>query len=200
MQNLSTYKLIERIGMLLRAEERKRFATLGLQPIHIQVLSFLDICNSYSNTPASVTEYFGLTKGTVSQTLQVLERKGYLQKQLDEEDGRIIHLILTDQGRQLCAEFNPEDFMVVAERSVMANNFTSLYEALAAMLTSLQKAYQVKSFGACNSCVNFDVEDEHFLCSITRLPVFQAETHKICREHIAVPTQHYFSYSGERHV
>lgn len=184
MQNLNTYKLIERISTLRRAEERRKYTALGLQPIHVQVLDFLNACNSYSNTAASVTEYFGLTKGTVSQTLQVLERKGYIEKQPDTEDGRIIHLILSAEGLQVLTELTGEDFLAQAEQSVLAKKFTSLTEALTAILMALQKANKVKSFGTCDSCANFDIEDNHYLCAETRLPLFQAETHKICREHV----------------
>lgn len=186
MHNLNTFKLIERISMLLRAEERRKYAALGLQPIHVQVLDYLNVCNSYSNTAAAVTEYFGLTKGTVSQSLQVLERRGYIQKAMDAEDGRIIHLTLTPMGLQLLADLDSGDFLAQAEQSVLTKKFASLTEALSAMLITLQIANKSKSFGSCDSCVNFDVEDNHFLCSATKLPVFQAETHKICREHIAV--------------
>ncbi len=183
MQNLNTFKLIERISTLMRAEERRKYAALGLQPIHVQVLDYLHTCNSYSNTAASVTEYFGLTKGTVSQTLQVLERRGFIEKIQDAEDARIIHLALLQPGFELLTELGAADFLAQAEQSVLAKKFTSLAEALQAMLANLQKANKVKTFGSCDSCMNFDIEEEHFLCSATRLPVFQAETHKICREH-----------------
>lgn len=66
MHELETFKLIERISSLLRSEERKKYAAIGLQPIHGQVLEYLSKCNKYSNTHASVAEYFGLTKGTVA--------------------------------------------------------------------------------------------------------------------------------------
>jgi len=184
MQTLSTHKLIERISTLMRAEERKKFSALGLQPIHIQVLDFLNSCNSYSNTAASVTEYFSLTKGTVSQTLQVLERKGYLDRTQDMEDGRIIHLTLTAPGLELLTDMNTNDFLAQAEQSVLSKKFSSLAEALSVMLLSLQRANNCKTFGTCDSCANFDIEENHYLCAATRLPLLQAETHKICREHI----------------
>ncbi|MCI0482724.1 MAG: MarR family transcriptional regulator, partial [Candidatus Dadabacteria bacterium] len=64
--------LIERLGNLLRAEERA--AGAGLLPVHVRMLSYLSVCNRYSDTPAAVTEFAGATKGTSSQSIAVLER------------------------------------------------------------------------------------------------------------------------------
>ncbi|MEQ1621189.1 MAG: MarR family winged helix-turn-helix transcriptional regulator [Methylococcales bacterium] len=184
MTNLKTFKLIERISTLVRSEERKKLAALGLQPIHIQVLDYLDSCNSYSNTAAAITEYFGLTKGTVSQSLQVLERKAFIAKTLDPEDARIFHLTLTEEGRNLLELVHADDVFAQAELAVQNQQYSSIDAALLAALETLQKTHKAPSFGTCDTCVNFDVEDNHYLCSITRLPLFQAETDKICREHI----------------
>ncbi|MGB4497676.1 MAG: MarR family winged helix-turn-helix transcriptional regulator [Methylococcaceae bacterium] len=183
MQNLSTFKLIERISTLVRAEERKKYAALGLQPIHIQVLDYLSSCNSYSNTAVGITEYFGLTKGTVSQTLQVLERKGYLEKQIDEEDARVTHLLLSKNGEALLDEANHDDIFEQAQQAVLSKQYASLNDALKMTLFTLQKGCDVKSFGGCDSCINFNFADNHYICTETNLPVWQIETHKICREH-----------------
>src|SRR5690606_31089029 len=91
--------LLERLGTLLRAEDRKLGAERGLQPIHLQVLRYLSACNRYSDTPGAVGEYFGLTKGTVSQSLLLLEDRGLLRRVPDEHDGRLVHLKLTARGR-----------------------------------------------------------------------------------------------------
>ena len=182
MQKLSTFKLIERISTLVRAEERKKYAALGLQPIHIQVLDYLSACNSYSNTAVGITEYFGLTKGTVSQTLQVLERKGYIEKHIDEEDARVTHLTLSKNGETLVEDAG-DDVFEQAQQAVLSKQYATLDDALRMTLFTLQKDCDVKSFGSCSSCANFNVEDNHYICTETRLPVWQIETHKICREH-----------------
>ena len=92
MNQTNLYPLIERIGNLLRTELRKSGHDLGLQPVHLEALHFLSICNRYSDTPMAVTDYLGATKGTVSQTLKVLETKGYLTKVVDVKDRRVQHL------------------------------------------------------------------------------------------------------------
>lgn len=183
MQDLNTFRLIERISTLLRSEQRKKYAAIGLQPVHAQILEFLSICNSHSDTPAAVSEYLGLTKGTLSQSLQILERKGYISKTTDSEDGRVVHLALLDAGLQLLAEIRPLDIFSQAEQSVARQNFSTLDKALNATLKALQIANHSKSFGLCHSCTHFSEIDNHYHCQLTSLPLTQADANKICREH-----------------
>lgn len=184
MQDLNTFRLIERISNLLRSEERKKYAAIGLQPVHVQVLDYLSTCNRFSDTPASVAEYLGLTKGTVSQSLQVLERKGYIEKSQDSEDGRVVHLALSVAGKELLDAIKPLDVFAQAQLAVSSQQFTSIEAALGSILSELQKANNAKSFGVCHSCVNFIRQDDHYLCNLTQLPLSQFDAKKICREHI----------------
>lgn len=184
MHELETFKLIERISSLLRSEERKKYAAIGLQPVHGQVLEYLAKCNKYSNTHASVAEYLGLTKGTVSQSIQILERKRYLQKTTDSLDGRVVHLSLTDTGTALVDELKPLDMFRQAAHKVSHQEFDSMEHALQTTLGILQKANQSKSFGMCRTCEHFRVVAHHYQCGLTDEALERDDTDKICRDHI----------------
>ena len=75
MELLIAQQLLERLAGLLRSESRKLLSEYGLQPVQFEALHYLSNCNRYSDTPMAVTEYLGQTKGSVSQTLKVLEKK-----------------------------------------------------------------------------------------------------------------------------
>lgn len=184
MQDLNTLKLIERISTLLRSEERKRFSAMGLQPVHAQVLEYVAQCNQHSDTPVVVAEYLGLTKGTVSQSIQVLKRKGYIEKRSDPADGRIVHLFLTEEGEALLQQMQPLNIFSEAELAVAELGYDSLKKGLSATLAALQKANNSRSFGICNSCSYFSELDNHYQCQLTMLPLNQAEADKICCEHL----------------
>ncbi|MGZ4960334.1 MAG: MarR family winged helix-turn-helix transcriptional regulator [Methylomonas sp.] len=187
MQELETFKLIERISSLLRSEERRKYAAIGLQPVHGQVLEYLAKCNKYSNTHAAVAEYLGLTKGTVSQSIQILERKHYLDKVTDSADGRVVHLTLTEAGARLIEELKPLDVFKEAESRISRHEFDTIGQALQTTLGVLQKVNQSKSFGLCRSCRYFSVEENHFQCGLTEQPLDREDTDKICRDHISEP-------------
>lgn len=183
MHELDTFKLIERISTLMRSEERKKYAVIGLQPVHGQVLEYLAKCNRHSNTPAAVTEYLGSTKGTVSQSIQVLERKKYIEKIPDPEDRRVVHLVLTEQGEKVISGLKPLQVFAEAEQQVTSQQFDSIGTALNVTLSALQRANNSKSFGLCRTCDYFTEVDHHFHCQLTQLPLEQTDTDKICREH-----------------
>jgi len=183
MVELNTFKLIERISTLVRSEERRIYTALALQPVHGQVLEYISQCNHHSNTPASVTEYLGLTRGTMSQSIQVLERKGYIEKYQDKIDRRVVHLKLLPAGQALVDKIKPLEIFQQAEQQISSENFTTLTEGLTKTLIALQQANRSKSFGLCNTCDHFAEQDNHYHCRLTDLPLEHADTEKICKEH-----------------
>ncbi len=186
MQELTTLKLIDRISTLLRAEQRKKYSALGLQPVHVQTLDYLASCNRFSDTPAAVTDYLGLTKGTVSQTLQVLVRKGFIGKKQDEIDKRIVHLQVLDAGRELLSSITPFDVFIKAEEAIANQQFDSISAALYEALVALQNVNGSSSFGQCKNCITFSEENDHYYCLLMQQPLSQSDIEKICREYISV--------------
>ncbi|MEQ1636621.1 MAG: MarR family winged helix-turn-helix transcriptional regulator [Methylococcales bacterium] len=183
MQFLTSFQLLERISALLSSEDRKRYAALGIQPVHVQVLEYLSLCNHYSDTPAALTEYLGLTKGTVSQSLQILERKGYISKTQDSYDGRVVHLQILEAGLAVLHQVQPLEIFTVAEEQLLHREFKSLRHALGTTLQVLQKANNTKSFGFCTTCRYFRELDGYTLCGLTEEPLNREALQKICREH-----------------
>lgn len=184
MQDINTFKLIDRISTILRSEERKKYAAIGLQPVHGQVLEYLSLCNSFSDTLVAVAEYLNLTKGTVSQSIQLLQRKGYIDKQQDEEDRRITHLRLLSLGKNLLDEFKPFDFFEQAEIDVPTSCSSSLTDVLKKTLISLQKANNSRTFGVCHSCKYFGEQENYYHCGGSDHMLNRAEINKICKEHL----------------
>jgi DNA-binding MarR family transcriptional regulator len=72
--------------------------TLDLQPVHL----------------AALTEWLGSTKGTVSQTIGVLERKGLVAKRGDPDDRRRVHLQLTRAGQRVLQGADPPPLLARA--------------------------------------------------------------------------------------
>src|ERR1700758_2632729 len=100
-------ELVERLGNLMRTELRKSGSDEGLQPVHVQALIYLSRANRYSNTPQALAEYLGLTKGTVSQTLLVLDRRGLIERYQDDVDRRVVRLRLSAAGKPHFYEEHP---------------------------------------------------------------------------------------------
>lgn len=189
MQNVSPqiqqiYNYLERFMNLLRAESWQIAKTHRLQPIQVQMLGFLNICNRYSNTPAGVTDYFGLTKGTVSQSLNLLEEQRLIEKQVDAKDGRIVHLLMTPLGKAIVDVELPPALLRAALDGLSEQEQTQALHLFHRLLIVLQKAHNSSSFGVCSSCRYHRVEGSgSFRCGLTQEPLASDEIGLICREH-----------------
>ncbi len=176
-------ELIERIGNLLRLEERELGKADGLQPVHVQVLEYLALCNRISNTPLSLSRYLGISKGTVSQSVIVLENKGLISKSQDENDRRIVHLLLTDAGKDVVKNaFSNEQWSNTCER-LPAQQRERMAEDLTQLLQELTQQHHVQSFGVCRTCKYFCYEGSNYSCGLLQVPLEASETAKLCHEH-----------------
>ncbi len=177
------HDLIERLGNLVRADVRAVCNEYGVRPVQLEVLRFLTQCNRYSDTLQAVTEFLGLTKGTVSQTIKVLEQKGLLGKQADVADRRLVHLKPTLKGRRLVKRTAPAKSLVSGLQQLAGPESRAVEKVLRDLLQSIQKANGYKTFAPCHSCRFNQQHDGRYYCGLTQEPLQDREVLLICREH-----------------
>ncbi|MEW8505767.1 MAG: MarR family winged helix-turn-helix transcriptional regulator [Candidatus Thiodiazotropha sp.] len=178
------HSYLERLSNLLRSEMRRTGSDAGLQPVQIDALHYLSTCNRYSDTPMGVTEYLGQTKGTVSQTLKVLERKGLLKRKVDREDKRVTHLRVTPAGRHLLDRMVPTVNFIDACQLLDQKTQGELETSLHTLLRSVQRAAGSKTFGVCHTCRYNRYEGEgRYYCELVNAGLSEADVQLICREH-----------------
>jgi len=173
------HQIIERLSLLLRSSQRQVAAENGVQLVHLEILIFLLSANRYSDTPAAITEYLGVTKGTVSQSLKLLEERGFIGKESDPSDARLVHCRLSEAGRKLASESFPAAAMDLNDSTAL-----DLLPGLEAYLRSLQRANGHQTFGVCKTCQHFGAERPGF-CGLTSEPLSDQDAGQICREHRA---------------
>jgi len=182
MHDDSTYEQMIRLTRLLQAEERS--ASPSLQPVQLHALQYLSRCNRYSDRPAAVAEYLGVTKGTASQTLGVLEEAGYVTKRADPDDGRVVHLHLTRGGKRVLDKAGGRSLLDRALDAFSTDDRGQLGGSLNQLLRELQRANGSRSFGICHTCRHFKSEGAgKFRCGLTLEPLAAKETELLCREH-----------------
>lgn len=174
---------LERIGNLQRMEARAFGLRYGLQPVQMEALTYLTQCNRYSNTPQAVGEYLGLTKGTVSQSLKVLEQKGFLRKQPDKQDKRIVRLAPTAKGSNLIKKALQARSLEPALAMTDSVKMPELTSVLRSILRGMQQANGRKAFGACHTCRFNEDHEGGYVCGLTREPLSVQDVQLICREH-----------------
>ena len=154
-----------------------------LNPVQRAALEYLLQSNRFSRAPSHVAEYLGTTRGTMSQTLKVLARKGYISEESSISDRRSISYKPTDTGRAAMSAPNP---IAAAFEALPSGEQTELETALR---HGLQQALQVnggQSFGLCNTCGHYDPQGKNGFCKLLSVSLSEGENTKICVEHLEV--------------
>ena len=187
MKNPTVFDLIEYMAALIRSEERRRCTELKLQLVHFQVLEYLSLCNKYSDTPAAITNYLGMTRGTVSQSLILLEKRELIEKRQDQIDKRVFHIQLLEKGVNTLNKAKPTNLFEKAALILLNNSsIQGGEEIFIEALTALQKANNSHSFGICRTCKNFTRKPTGFFCELTQETLTKNDSEKICQEHVPI--------------
>jgi MarR family transcriptional regulator, negative regulator of the multidrug operon emrRAB len=178
-------QLVERLGNLIRAEMRRVIGQEGLQPVHLEAMLFLNQANRFSNTPQALAEFLGVTKGTVSQSLLLLDRRGLIERYQDEVDRRVVRLRLSQQGEQMLEEMQPASMWQSATRNISANRIRNGVSALRETLYTLQSHNGARTFGICNTCIYCQRKSQRtHHCALFAERLSGPETRLVCREHV----------------
>lgn len=172
--------LLERLGRLTRGIQHAS----GFKPAQWEALRFLARANRHSRTPAALSEFLGSTRGTVSQTLITLEKKGLVHRAPSAEDGRSVELSLTPKGWDLMRQDPLNQFSSVI--SAMPNQ-TALASGLDGLMQELQQRHGITAFGTCRECRYFRangtrVPEGYSRCALTGIALDEEESAKICRD------------------
>jgi DNA-binding MarR family transcriptional regulator len=125
----------------------------------------------------------GQTKGTVSQSLKVLENRGLIHKEADSNDRRMVHLKLTDAGRRILTRVVPARFLATAWTALPTDVQDRLSDDLRELLRTAQQANKGRSFAACKTCRFNERDDGGWRCGLTGESLSEFEVDQLCREH-----------------
>jgi DNA-binding MarR family transcriptional regulator len=78
--------------------------TPGLNPAQWAALRYFQETTTDQCTVTGFANFQGTTKGTASQTVAALVRKGYLKRMADKKDRRVHRLVLTPEGEAMIAQ------------------------------------------------------------------------------------------------
>ena len=112
-----------------------RFKDISIKEMHT-----IDVIGKFPEaTPSKVSKELMVTLGTVTTSLNNLERKGYIERVRSDQDRRVVYLHLTKKGRlvhRLHKRFHKAmvekiiDGMSPEEKEVMDRGLRNLYQFL----------------------------------------------------------------------
>jgi len=167
--------LINRLARLDAAE------TWGgdLNPAQRTALEYLASANQYSRAPSHVADFLGTTRGTASQTLKALARKGYLSEAPRTGDKRSISYRVTEDGQKV---LGGQSVLQTALGQMTGDAQAVLVDGLGAVLRGATRLNNAKPFGICRTCRHFATRPEGGHCALLNVALAPQETEQLCHE------------------
>ena len=172
-----TRALLERISRVYASEEWDE----GVNPAQRAALAYLARANRFSRSPSHVAEYLSTTRGTASQTLKALARKGLIAEQRSTTDKRSISYDVSRTGKKVLDSQSLSD---MALDGFSQSELEQLINLLSALARNALRAQGGKSFGVCRTCKFHRVQKSKPYCSLLDEILLPAETDEICHEHV----------------
>lgn len=177
MNHDRTQLLVERLAHVLREELREVATKHGLALAQLEVLRYLALANRFSDTVTGLADYLGATKGTLSQTVSALERKGLIVRFPDADDRRVHHCRITAAGESV----------VRASQGVGGlerfGHDDDLADRLEALLRERLRARGGRPFGVCSTCAHHRRTEEGRHCALLGVALSEDDATRICAEH-----------------
>lgn len=96
---LNTF-LVDVFNEILKAEE-KAIGKIGTPKLSIREMHVIEaVCNNENNDnkAATIAANLNVTAGTLTTAVALLEKKGYILREKDEKDKRVVHIRPTQKG------------------------------------------------------------------------------------------------------
>ncbi len=184
MHDDALHNLLVCITRALQSEQRQHAVGAGLLPVQWAILSYLRDANRFSNTPQALAEFLAQTKGTVSQSLKLLENHGWISRCADPVDRRSVRLALTESGRARLGKSAGSEWPEVLDCLTPVQR-AEAEATLSRLLAVWQRSRGGRTFGVCRSCRHFRAGEGEHLCGLTGETLTEADSALICREHEA---------------
>ena len=168
--------LLERIVRINAAEEWSD----ELSPTQLTALSYLVQANRFSRSPSQVAEFLATTRGTVSQTLKVLARKGLIEKILSQADRRWASYEVTKAGLSALNRSTVIDEVLEGLNTQTTN---ALAIGLEALVRDALKARGRRRFGVCKTCRYYKPKGTGGFCTLLREELTKKDAEQICHEY-----------------
>jgi len=168
-------ELTDRLGRISSADEWGD----ALNPTQWTALQYLARANRFSRAPSQVADFMTATRGTISQTLKALARKGLVTESRSDHDKRSISYSVTSQGEALLSKTGSIDDAISLLND---GDASSLRIGLEALVRHALKKRGLRAFGICETCIHHRKKAKGGFCELLGEPLSAAETKQICHE------------------
>ena len=181
--DLKIIALLERLGECFRVLLWEKAKVLGISPIQIQILIFVQFHSDEKCKVTYLSQEFSLTKPTISEAVKSLEQKGFIERQTETLDSRSHTIHLTEAGKLAVAQTahfaNP---MLTSLTKIPPFEKGTLLEQLLGVTGQLQQAGIISMQRMCFSCRFYQKSSEGHFCRFLNKSLDNSELRVDCKE------------------
>ena len=171
-------ELLDRIGRVSASQDWED----NLNPAQRSVLTYLVSANQFSKSPSNIADYMCTTRGTVSQTLKALERKGLVSQSQSSVDKRSISYEITVAGEKAIESSTELDAVL---RAIDQKEGTILANSLEKLSRKFLEQREYRPFGICAECDHHTKSTKGAYCALLGVELSRDQSAKLCHEYVS---------------
>ena len=168
-------ELLVHVGRAARREDGQS----GLTAAQWTCLRFFARANGATCTPSAFASFQATTRGTASQIVKSLERRGLVARHPARRDGRSVCFDLTASGRAMLAR-DPLRALIDAIDAIEETERERLRQTLSRLASALSDSRDAPAFGTCRDCTHFAAGAERAYCACMAAELTGEELDKLC--------------------
>lgn len=174
---------LERISEVFKVLLWEHAKIIGISPIQIQILVFLDNHKPEHCTVSYLANEFNITKPTVSDAIKALEKKSLIDKDYSSSDSRSYTIFLSDKGKTIVGQ--TEQFANPIKNqlaTIDTEKLNQLYISISQLIYGLNKTGLLTVQRMCFACkFHSEIKNEHF-CNYLNIKLQHSDIRMDCPE------------------
>ncbi len=162
---------------------RRESARSDLTAAQWTCLRFFARANASTRTPSAFASYQATTRGTASQIIKSLERRGLVARTRSERDRRSVWFDLTAEGRAMLAQDPLRDLVDLIDGLGEAESAHFL-TTLSRLASALALRRHAPAFGTCRDCMHYGCPDGTPFCACMAADLAGDDTRKLCARYM----------------
>lgn len=163
----SIFSSLERLSEIFKLNLWKNNRNDNLSFLQVKILTIIK--NNENTTVSHITETLKMSKSTISISISNLEKKGYISKEKNRADFRVVNLFLTDKGKEFLTKINGsvEDIKNNLKELPKAKQ-EDILKSLLVLIHSLGQSISLDADSLCFSCFYYEDRNEPFCRMINK--------------------------------
>ncbi|WP_341216326.1 MarR family winged helix-turn-helix transcriptional regulator [uncultured Wocania sp.] len=174
---------LERISEAFKVLLWEKAKLLGLSPIQIQILIFINYHKVEFCNVSHLAKEFNVTKPTISDAVKVLVNKGFIKKVYSTSDSRSYAIQLSDSGKAIVSE--TENFAHPLKKQLNGienEDLDSTFKTLSKFIYKLNQIGVLTVQRTCYACKFYQKNDNQHFCNLLEKELQNSEIRIDCGE------------------